>query len=182
MSRWIVRMTREEKQKMKNKDDNKNSYKSTYPLRHASTRRTWPPYWLGEQSAPPELAQSEPPSESISEPAERSAPPESTPKAPAPRSRPMRTAVSWTSEDDRLAAFILLLATDDLPPPPFERHPWSVVTNSHRFLEWLRRDVAMGPRSPRARYGVLRRDMQEILGIAARYAATQPPEGTIHDD
>ena len=91
------------------------------------------------------------------------------------RTTPTPLADTWTPEDTQLAACVLQLTPTDLPPSPFRRYPWSVVTDTVRFLEWLRRDVALGPRSPRARYGILRKDMQEILGIAARYAATQPP-------
>ena len=101
------------------------------------------------------------------------------PPAPPPaRTTPTPLADNWTPEDTQLAARVLRLSPDDLPPPPFRRYPWSVVTNAHRFLIWLKRDVAMGARSPRARYGVLRTDMRSILEIAARYAATRnhPPE------
>ena len=112
-----------------------------------------------------------------------------TPPALPPPARPTpspRVDVTWTAEDDILAARVLRLSPDDLPPPPFRRYPWSVVTDTVRFLEWLRRDVSLGPRSPRARYGVLRRDMQSILDTAARYASDlailPADEGAIHDD
>ena len=114
-------------------------------------------------------------------------PPTMSPRASPPaRTTPTPLADTWTAEDARLAARVLRLSPDDLPPPPFRRYPWSVVTNAHRFIEWLKRDVSLGPRSPRARYGVLQRDMRSILDIAARYAsdlATLPAdEGAIHDD
>ena len=89
-----------------------------------------------------------------------------------------RVDVTWTPEDTQLAARVLRLTPADLPPAPFRRYPWSMVTSTHRFLDWLKRDAALGARSPRARYGVLRGDIRSILDVAARYAATRnhPPE------
>ena len=63
------------------------------------------------------------------------------------------------------AAFALLLAPDDLPIP-FDLRPGVKVIDAARFLAQLRRDIALGPRGPRARFGALQGDLVRLRDVA----------------
>ena len=56
----------------------------------------------------------------------------------------------------------------DLPAVPWAIEAHRKVINNARFLTSLRADVALGPRSPRARFGALQADVRAVLAIVAR--------------
>ena len=60
------------------------------------------------------------------------------------------------------ADFCLLLTVDDLPPVPFRLNAWTEVRHAAKMLRWLRADIRRGPSGPRAFYGALQRDLQDL--------------------
>jgi hypothetical protein len=147
----------------------------------SSKKPAWPPTWAdsatgrakgGDSQAeptPPPLAMAPPsptPPQAEKPPANAPVPPP-TPTAPAPRKAAPQppAAPDWPAD---LAAFILQLTPADLPPTPFHLTPWARVLDSARYLVWLKRDVAMGAKSPRARWGALQRDMKILRDIILR--------------
>ena len=83
------------------------------------------------------------------------------------------------------ADFALLLTPDDLPRPPFRLNPWTEVRDAGKMLQWLRADVRRGPSGPRARYGALQRDLEELRRFLAKIEAPVCPRthagGQTHD-
>jgi hypothetical protein len=141
----------------------------------------WPPTWAdsatgrakGDASQaeptppPPAMAPPSPPPPPAEKPPANATVPPPTPTAPAPRKAAPQppAAPDWPAD---LAAFILQLTPADLPPTPFHLTPWARVLDSARYLVWLKRDVAMGAKSPRARWGALQRDMEILRDIILR--------------
>jgi len=66
--------------------------------------------------------------------------------------------VDWPAA---LADFVLLLGADDLPPA-FSLGPGRVVSDSDKFLRWVKADIRRGPSGPRARYGALQSDLERL--------------------
>jgi hypothetical protein len=96
---------------------------------------------------------------------------------PRPRSA-VPVAVEWPAA---AADFCLLLTVDDLPPVPFRLNAWTEVRDAGKMLRWLRADVLRGPSGPRAFYGALQRDLQDLQRFALRAAENRPqdaPEST----
>lgn len=87
----------------------------------------------------------------------------------SPPSNVRDDATPWNDECETLRRFVLSLTPADLPPAPFRLHPWADVLDTGRYLAWLQRDVAMGPKSPRARYGVLRGDMERLREFVTQH-------------
>ena len=83
-------------------------------------------------------------------------------------------AVEWPTE---AADFCLLLATDDLPPVPFKLNPWTEVRDRAKFLRWLQTDARRGPSGPRAFYGAMQRDLQDLKRFALQEANKRQQEG-----
>ena len=143
----------------------------------------WPPIWADSttgrakggaaQADPPPpptpMVPPSPPAETAEKPPVNvpapSPPPTPTTPAP-PKAAPQRSAApDWPAD---LAAFVLQFTPADLPPTPFHLTPWARVLDSARYLVWLKRDVAMGAKSPRARWGALQRDMEILRDIILR--------------
>lgn len=82
--------------------------------------------------------------------------------APRPRSAVSRP-VEWPGA---AADFCLLLAPDDLPPAPFRLNGWTEVRDAEKLLRSLRADILRGPGGPRARYGALQADLEELQRFA----------------
>jgi hypothetical protein len=82
--------------------------------------------------------------------------------APRPRSA-VPVAVEWPAA---AADFCLLLTADDLPPAPFRLNAWTVVKDSAKMLRIMRADVLRGPSGPRAFYGTLQGDLEELRRFA----------------
>lgn len=94
--------------------------------------------------------------------------PDLQPQILSPRMRPATpVAVEWPAA---AADFCLLLTPDDLPPFPFRLNPWTVVQNASNFLRWLQADTRRGPSGPRAFYGALQRDLQDLQWFALEAA------------
>ena len=149
--------------------------------RCSSKKPAWPPTWAASATGrskgdasqadpsppPPAMAPPAPtPPQAEKPPANATVPPP-TSTAPAPRkAAPQPPAAPDLPAD--LAAFILQLTPADLPPTPFHLTPWARVLDSARYLVWLKRDVAMCAKSPRARWGALQRDMEILRDIILR--------------
>ncbi len=86
----------------------------------------------------------------------------------APRTRPDDpVAVEWPAA---AADFVLLLTVDDLPPVPFRTNAWTETRDAARMLRWLQADIKRGPSGPRAFYGALQRDLQNLQRFALQAA------------
>ena len=72
------------------------------------------------------------------------------------------------------ATFAALLAPDDLRTP-FDLRPGARVVDATRFLAQLRRDIALGPQGPRARFGALQGDLMRLRDIAMAAADQRQP-------
>lgn len=68
--------------------------------------------------------------------------------------------VTWTEADQALADWALQLSEDRLPPTPWYLQPWRQVIDNGVFLAHLQLDAELGPRSPRACYGALQKDIR----------------------
>ncbi len=68
--------------------------------------------------------------------------------------------VTWTEADQALADWVLQLSEDRLPPTPWYLQPWRQVIDNGVFLAHLQLDAELGPRSPRACYGALQKDIR----------------------
>lgn len=100
---------------------------------------------------------------------------ESTTPKPAPRPR------AWAPELAAILERLPALTARDLPAPPFFLHGEALVTGPVAWLGALRRDVADGPAGPRAREGVLAKDLlalERLLAGVAPCAADQGAGGT----
>ena len=132
----------------------------------------WPPAWAdpatgrakdgSAASSPAPIPATGPPRDPVPKVIERPVP---KPAMPTP-------VPEWSQE---LADFILGLTPTDLPPAPFRLHPWANVVDSNRYLAWLKRDVELGPRSPRAQYGVLHGDMERLQEVVSQYRKGAEP-------
>ena len=84
--------------------------------------------------------------------------------AATPRTRPSDPVpVEWPGA---AADFCLLLTADDLPPVPFRLNPWTEVRDAGKMLRRLRANILRGPGGPRAFYGALQSDLEELRGFA----------------
>lgn len=83
----------------------------------------------------------------------------------------------WEGPDADLVAWLEALTTADLPPLPFELRPGVKVEGPQALAAW-QADARQGPRGPRARLGVLQRDLEGLREAIARAALT----GTAHVD
>ena len=90
--------------------------------------------------------------------------------APRPRSA---VPVEWPGA---AADFCLLLTADDLPPVPFRLNPWTEVLDAGKMLRWLRADILRGPSGPRAFYGALQRELQDLQRFALQAAENEPQD------
>jgi hypothetical protein len=84
---------------------------------------------------------------------------------------------SWEGPDAALVAWVEALTPGDLPPFPFELRPGVTVNGPQALASW-QADTRQGPRGPRARTGVLQRDLENLREAIARAALT----GTAHVD
>lgn len=80
--------------------------------------------------------------------------------APRPQSS---VPVEWPAA---AADFVLLLASDDLPPAPFRLNAWTEVRDAGKMLGWLRAHIVRGPGGPRAFYGGLQADLLALQRFA----------------
>ena len=82
----------------------------------------------------------------------------------APRTQPTDPVpVQWPGA---AADFVLLLTPDDLPPVPFRLNAWTEVKDAGKMLGRLQADILRGPSGPRAFYGALQRDLEELRRFA----------------
>jgi len=90
----------------------------------------------------------------------------------APRRRSaVPVAVEWPAA---AADFCLLLTPDDLPPVPFKLNAWTEVRDAGKRLRWLRADILRGPNGPRAFYGALQRDLQDLQRFVLAAVENEP--------
>ena len=71
-------------------------------------------------------------------------------------------ASGWDSET---AELIRWFSGAEPPTKPFELSKGVTVANPAHFWEALRRDIAAGPRGPRARYGALQQDLRRLADL-----------------
>ncbi|NUQ65816.1 MAG: hypothetical protein HUU20_25420, partial [Pirellulales bacterium] len=88
--------------------------------------------------------------------------PQAAVAAPRPRST-VPVPVEWPAA---AADFCWLLAPDDLSPVPFRLNAWTEVRDAGKMLRWLRADIGRGPSGPRAFYGAMQRDLQDLQRFA----------------
>ncbi len=81
----------------------------------------------------------------------------------------MTKPTPWSTEHQRLADRVLALTPFDLPPTPWRLRQGITVHDNGKFLHWLQQDAKLGPRSPRARNGVLQEDMKRTLCVVLRH-------------
>jgi hypothetical protein len=94
--------------------------------------------------------------------------------APAPRPRSaVPVVVEWPGA---AADFCLLLTPGDLPPVPFALNGWTTITDTAKFLRWLRGDIAAGPSGPRAFYGALQTDLLALQRFVLQAAGNEPQD------
>jgi hypothetical protein len=81
--------------------------------------------------------------------------------------RPRRTAVDHQSRcwPTDLAAWVMSLTVDDLPPAPFRLNAWTMVTNATKFLHSLR--TASRRQSPRPGGGTAVADAMRLRELLA---------------
>lgn len=91
---------------------------------------------------------------------------------PRPRSA-VPVPVEWPAA---AANFCLLLTADDLPAVPFRLNAWTEVRDAGKMLRWLQADIRRGPTGPRAFYGVLQRDLQDLHRFALQTAENRPQD------
>ena len=96
-------------------------------------------------------------------PQDLAAAPHATTGQAGPRRAAVPVAIDWPAA---AADFALLLAPDDLPRPPFKPNAWTEVRDAGRFLAWLQADIRRGPAGPRAFYGSLQSDLQDLARFA----------------
>ena len=82
-----------------------------------------------------------------------------------------------TRDPGAAADFVLLLTPDDLPEAPFNLNAWTEVRDAAKMLRSLRADILRGPTGPRAFYGALQRDLQDVQRFALQAAETGPRIG-----
>ena len=117
-------------------------------------RATWPPPWLAEWSAtmsecPPAASLLAEPAEEIQE-ADREAELNGNDISAAPWPSDIVPLIDWFTSN-----------RDQLPHEPFLLQSGTRVKRPHRFYEALDRDIAAGPASVRARYG-LQSDLTDL--------------------
>jgi len=72
------------------------------------------------------------------------------------------SAEAWPAEARTLIERFLISPTQEAP---FQLNPCTRVINSDVFYACLRREIETGPRGPRARYGALQADLQDLAKL-----------------